>query len=154
MPKRSAGLLLYRQREGALELFLVHPGGPYWAKKDDGAWSIPKGLHEPDEDPLAAARREFQEETGFTAQGECLDLGEFKQPGGKVVRAFALEGDADPAQMKSNVFDMEWPPKSGHRQEFPEADKAGWFTPAEARRKLVKGQVAIVDALLERQRSS
>jgi predicted NUDIX family NTP pyrophosphohydrolase len=150
MPKRSAGLLLYRLRGDAPELFLVHPGGPFWAKKDDGAWSIPKGLYDEGEEPLAAARREFAEETGFTVDGECLDLGEFKQPGRKIVRAFAIAGDADPAQMKSNSFTLEWPPKSGRTQDFPEADRAGWFTPVEARQKLVKGQIAIVDALLER----
>jgi len=132
------------------ELFLVHPGGPFWARKDDGAWSIPKGLYGVDEDPLAAARREFTEETGFTAQGDCLDLGEFKQPSGKIVRVFALAGDADPAAMTSNSFALEWPPKSGRMQDFPEADRAGWFTPEAARRKLVKGQVAIVDALVAR----
>jgi len=150
MPKRSAGLLLYRLRGKNPELFLVHPGGPFWASKDAGAWSIPKGLYEDGEDPLAAARREFAEETGFAATGDCTDLGEFRQPGGKIVRAFAIEGDADPAQLTSNVFVLEWPPKSGRRREFPEVDRAAWFTPEEARAKLVKGQVAIVDALLER----
>jgi predicted NUDIX family NTP pyrophosphohydrolase len=154
MPKRSAGLLLYRLRGGAPELFLIHPGGPFWAKKDDGAWSIPKGLYDEHEDPLAAARREFKEETGFAVDGACLDLGEFRQPGGKIVRAFALAGDADPARMTSNSFALEWPPKSGRLQEFPETDRAGWFAPDEARKKLVKGQIAIVGALLARLGSS
>lgn len=148
MPQYSAGLLLYRLRKGAPEVLLVHPGGPFWAKKDDGAWSIPKGLCDPGEDPLAAARREFAEETGFATQGDCLDLGAFRQPHGKIIHAFACAGDADPAQMKSNSFGLEWPPKSGRVQHFPEADRAAWFAPAEARRKLTKGQVAILDALL------
>lgn len=150
MPKRSAALLLFRRRAGRPELFLVHPGGPFWAKKDDGAWSIPKGLYDENEDPLAAARREFTEETGFSADGDCLDLGAFRQPGGKIIHVFAQEGDADPARMTSNSFTLEWPPKSGRRQDFPEADRAGWFPPEEARRKLVPGQVAIVGALLAR----
>lgn len=150
MPRRSAGILLYRLTGEAPEVFLVHPGGPFWTRKDDGAWSIPKGLYDGSEDPLTAARREFTEETGFVAQGDAVDLGEFKQPGGKIVRAFALKGDADPALMQSNVFALEWPPRSGHLQNFPEADRGGWFTPEEARRKILKGQVAIVDALLAR----
>ncbi len=150
MPRRSAGILLYRMTGQTPEVFLVHPGGPFWVKKDEGAWSIPKGLYDDSEDPLTAARREFTEETGFAALGDAVDLGEFKQPGGKIVRAFALAGDADPARMQSNVFALEWPPRSGRLQNFPEADRGGWFTPEEACRKILKGQVAIVDALLAR----
>lgn len=154
MPKRSAGILLYRLSGTEPEVLLVHPGGPFWAKKDDGAWSIPKGLYEASEDPLAAAQREFTEETGFTAQGAFIDLGAFRQPGGKIVQAYALQGDADPAKLRSNLFAMEWPPRSGRMQDFPEADKAGWFAPDAARRKILKGQVAILDALLARLASS
>ena len=149
MTKRSAGLLLYRGQRDGPELLLVHPGGPFWARKDEGAWSIPKGLCAENEDMQAAAKREFEEETGQAPPGELLDLGEFKQSGGKRVRAYAAEGEFDPAALKSNLFAMEWPPRSGRTQEFPEVDRAGWFSPQEARRKLVKGQVAIVDALLE-----
>src|SRR3982751_4847950 len=113
MPKKSAGLLMYRERAGLLEVFLVHPGGPFWAKKDDGAWSIPKGEYSETEDALEAAKREFAEETGFPVEGEFLALGEVKQPGGKVVIAWALEQDVDPLSIKSNSFELEWPPKSG-----------------------------------------
>jgi predicted NUDIX family NTP pyrophosphohydrolase len=149
MAKQSAGVLLYRRPPKALELFLVHPGGPFWKNKDEGAWTIPKGLIEPGEEPLAAARREFAEETGFTAEGPFLELGAFRQPGGKTVLAWAAEGDADPARLQSNLFSMEWPPRSGRQQEFPEVDRAGWFSPDEARRKLLKGQVALIEALME-----
>lgn len=154
MPKRSAGILLYRLSGAEPEVLLVHPGGPFWAKKDDSAWSIPKGLYEEGEDALAAAQREFTEETGFTAQGDFVDLGAFRQPGGKIVQAYALQGDADPMKLRSNLFAMEWPPGSGRMQDFPEADKAGWFAPDAARRKILKGQVAILDALLSRLASS
>lgn len=150
MTKRSAGILLYRLSRPQPEVLLVHPGGPLWAKKDEGAWSIPKGLYEESEDPLAAAKREFAEETGLTAQGALIDLGAFRQPGGKLIQAYAMQGDADPAKLRSNLFSMEWPPKSGRMQEFPEVDRAGWFAPDVARRKLVKGQRAILDALLQR----
>ena len=142
--------MLYRGPRDGPELLLVHPGGPFWARKDEGAWSIPKGLCAENEDMQAAAKREFEEETGQAPSGELLDLGEFKQSGGKRVRAYAARGEFDPAALKSNLFAMEWPPRSGRTQEFPEVDRAGWFSPQEARRKLVKGQVAIVDALLER----
>lgn len=155
MPKRSAGLLLFRRKEQELELLLVHPGGPFWAKKDDGAWSIPKGLYDETEDPLAAARREFEEETGRPPPARAIALGHFKQPGGKVITAFAAEGDFDLTLFRSNLFSMEWPPKSGKRAEFPEADRAGWFTPADAVRKVTKGQVPIVQTLLQKlERSS
>jgi predicted NUDIX family NTP pyrophosphohydrolase len=148
MPKRSAGLLLFRRKGRELELLLVHPGGPFWAKKDDGAWSIPKGLYEETDDAFAAARREFEEETGCSPPAEAIALGSFKQPGGKVIAAWGAEGDFDLSLFRSNLFSMEWPPKSGKLAEFPEADRAGWFTPAEALRKLTKGQVPILQALL------
>ena len=141
---------MYRRTGEAPEVFLVHPGGPFWAKKDAGAWSIPKGLYDENEDPLAAAKREFEEETGFVADGAFMELGEFKQPGGKIIVAWAVEGDGDPAALKSNVFAMEWPPKSGRTAEFPEADRAAWLRPREAMRKIVKGQRAILAALFRR----
>lgn len=150
MAKQSAGILLYRRNRQSLELLLVHPGGPFWTKKDIGAWTIPKGLIEPGEEPLTAARREFAEETGFTVSGPFLELGAFRQPGGKTVLAWAAEGDANPARLSSNLFSMEWPPRSGRQQEFPEVDRAGWFTPDEARVKILKGQIPIIDALVER----
>jgi len=128
----------------------VHPGGPFWAKKDLGAWSLPKGEYARQEDPLNAALREFEEETSFRLEpGNLLPLGELKQPSGKIVTAWALEKDVDAALVKSNLFAMEWPPKSGQRQEFPEVDRAGWFPLAEARQKLLKGQVAFLDRLME-----
>jgi predicted NUDIX family NTP pyrophosphohydrolase len=148
MPKRSAGLLLFR-RSGELEIFLVHPGGPFWARKDDGAWSLPKGEYSEEEDALLAAKREFLEETGFRVEGDFLPLGELKQPGGKVVTAWAVEGNIDAALVKSNTFSLEWPPKSGRTQEFPEVDRAAWIPVAMARVKLLKGQVEFVDRLLE-----
>ncbi len=140
MTKQSAGILLYRGAGSSCEVLLVHPGGPFWAKKDDGAWSIPKGLIEPGEDPLQAARREFAEETGFVPEGEYVPLGVFRQPDGKLVHAWAVRGDFDPRQLKSNTFTMEWPPKSGQMREFPEADRAAWFAPEAALRKITKGQ--------------
>ena len=140
MPERSAGILLYRRRPGGPEVLLVHPGGPYWARKDDGAWSIPKGLIGPHEAPLAAALREFAEETGHVPTGTCRLVGDFRQPGGKVVTVFALAGDLDLATFRSNSFTMEWPPRSGRMAEFPEADRAAWFSLPEAERKVVKGQ--------------
>jgi predicted NUDIX family NTP pyrophosphohydrolase len=148
MPKRSAGLLLFR-RSGELEIFLVHPGGPFWARKDDGAWSLPKGEYSEEEDALPAAKREFLEETGFRVEGDYLPLGELKQPGGKIVTAWAVEGDMDASLVKSNTFSLEWPPKSGKTKEFPEVDRAAWFPAAMARIKLLKGQVEFVDRLLE-----
>ena len=149
MRKRSAGLLMYRRASPALELLLVHPGGPFWAKKDEGAWSIPKGEYDAGEEALAVAKREFAEEVGAVPDGKFLDLGEVAQRGGKRVRAFALEGDFDVAQLHSNTFEIEWPPKSGRRQSFPEVDRAGWFAPDIARRKVVAGQRPFIDRLLD-----
>lgn len=141
---------MYRRRDGRLEVFLVHPGGPFWAKKDAGAWSIPKGEYAEGEEPLAAAQREFEEETGFVARGNFVELGAVKQPGGKVVRAWAAEGDCDPSALKSNVFEMEWPPRSGKVASFPEVDRAAWFSVEEARERILKGQVPLLDALVNR----
>lgn len=150
MAKISAGILLYRLADHGPELLLVHPGGPFWARKDDGAWSIPKGLVDPGEDHQAAARREFAEETGFAPLGNLVPLGLFRQPGGKEIAAFALEGEFDPAGLKSNTFSLEWPPRSGRLQEFLEVDRAGWFSPEEATAKLLPGQRPILVALLHR----
>jgi predicted NUDIX family NTP pyrophosphohydrolase len=147
MPKESAGLLMFRRRAGGPEVLLVHPGGPFWAKKDQGAWSIPKGEYEPGEDPLVAARREFAEETGIVPEGEFVALSPLRQAGGKTVRAFALEGDCDPQAIRSNSFLMEWPPRSGRQQEFPEVDRAGWFPLEEAKQKLLAAQAALVEEL-------
>jgi len=150
MPKHTAGLLLYRRRRGRIEVFLVHPGGPFWRNKDDAAWSIPKGEYDPPEAPLAAAKREVAEETGFEIDGDFLELTPRKQPGGKTVFAWAIERDVDAAAIRSNTFAMEWPPRSGRTQEFPEVDRAAWFDLPTARRKIHKGQVAILDELEER----
>jgi predicted NUDIX family NTP pyrophosphohydrolase len=147
MPKMSAGLLLFREVSGNLEVLLVHPGGPFWAKKDQGAWSIPKGEFDSDEDPLDAARREFQEETGFTAAGDAIPLEPLRQPSGKVVYAWAMQLDLDPAGLKSNTFSTEWPPKSGRQREFPEVDRAAWFAIDTARHKILKGQAGFLDQL-------
>jgi predicted NUDIX family NTP pyrophosphohydrolase len=145
---KSAGLLLYRRRQGRIEVLLGHMGGPFWARKDERGWSIPKGEHPETEDALTAARREFAEETGTRPpDGPTLDLGEVRQSGGKRVTAWAVEGDLDPAAVRSNTFLLEWPPRSGRRQEFPEIDRAGWFDLDTARRKIVKGQVTLVDRL-------
>ncbi len=144
--KNSAGLLLYRRR-GELELFLVHPGGPFWAKKDIGSWTIPKGEIIEGEEPLEAAKREFFEETGFEINGNFQQLNAIKQAGGKIVQAWAIEADCDPAQLQSNRFAMEWPPKSGKTRDFPEVDRGGWFTLAEARTKILGGQIALIDQL-------
>lgn len=140
---------MYRRSGGALELLLVHPGGPFWTKKDEGAWSIPKGEYDAGEEALAVARREFAEEVGVVPDGKFLDLGEVVQGGGKRVHAFALEGDFDVAQLHSNTFEIEWPPKSGRRQSFPEVDRAGWFAPDIARRKVLAGQRPFIDRLLD-----
>jgi predicted NUDIX family NTP pyrophosphohydrolase len=152
MAKRSAGILLYRTGSGGdPEMLLVHPGGPFWAKKDAGSWSIPKGEFDDAEDARACALREFEEETGTALPpGELIELGEVRQKGGKVVTAWAAEGDLDAEGIRSNTFTMEWPPKSGRTAEFPEIDRAGWFTPDEAREKLVPAQAELLDRLLER----
>jgi predicted NUDIX family NTP pyrophosphohydrolase len=152
MPKRSAGLLLYRRRsDGEVEVMAVHMGGPAWARKDEGAWSIPKGEYSADEDPLRVARREFEEEIGRPPpEGPLLALGEIRQAGGKVVTAWALEADIDVSEIESNTFELEWPPRSGRLREFPEVDRAGWFDVETARRKLVRAQGCLLDALRER----
>jgi predicted NUDIX family NTP pyrophosphohydrolase len=147
MAKVSAGLLMYRKRGAVLEVFLAHPGGPFFEKKDTGVWGIPKGEIDEGENALAAAQREFTEETGFKAQGLFLPLTPVKQKGGKIVQAWAVEGDCDPTQMKSNMFTMEWPPHSGRQQEFPEVDRAGWFRMAEAKQKINPAQIAFLDEL-------
>ncbi len=147
MPRKSAGLLLYRFTS-EVEFFLVHPGGPFWAKKDDGAWSIPKGEFEDNEDPLEAAIREFKEETGFDVSGSFIPLTPVKQSSGKVIYAFALEYNLDAYKIKSNTFTMEWPPKSGRQQEFPEVDRGEWFNAETSRIKLNKGQVPILEEAL------
>ena len=147
MAKTSAGILLYRMRNKFLEVFLVHPGGPFWAKKDDGAWSIPKGEFDDNEDPLKAARREFKEETGTALDGKFIELSPVKQKSGKVVYAWAVKGDIDPTKISSNNFEMEWPPRSGKMRSFPEVDKADWFTLDKAKRKMNAGQVALLDDL-------
>jgi predicted NUDIX family NTP pyrophosphohydrolase len=148
----SAGILMYRSRRGELEVLLVHPGGPFWRNKDDGAWSIPKGLCKEGEDPLQAAGREFEEETGRRVDGRFMPLGGFKQSGGKTVTAWAVEGDFDTAALRSNTFSIEWPPRFGRQQAFPEVDRAQWFSPGEARNKLLRRQVPILEALLTRLR--
>jgi predicted NUDIX family NTP pyrophosphohydrolase len=149
VPKLSAGLLVYRRTAGGVEVLLVHPGGPFWAKKDDGAWSVPKGEYGPGEDPFEVALREFEEELGSAPPdpADARSLGELRQPSGKVVTAWAVEGDVDVRDVRSNTFEMEWPPRSGRTQEFPEVDRAGWFGAGEARRKLLRGQLGFVDRL-------
>ena len=151
MARRSAGILLHRGGADRREVLLVHPGGPFWAKRDDGAWSIPKGEYADGEDPLAAARREFEEELGSALPGdaELRALGEVRQKNGKRVAAWAAEGDLDASAARSNTFEMEWPPRSGRRQEFPEIDRAEWFTLAQAREKLLPAQEAFLDRLEE-----
>ena len=151
MTRRSAGLLLYRRRGDALEVLLAHPGGPLWAAKDEGAWSLPKGEADPGElDDEAVARREFEEETGHPAPaGPSTALGDVRLRSGKVIRAWALEGDLDPALATSSTFELEWPPRSGRRREFPEVDRVAWFDPPTARRKLNPAQAAFVDRLVD-----
>ena len=148
MPKRSAGMLMYRRAGARLEVLLVHPGGPFWAKKDLGAWSLPKGEYAAGEEPLAVAMREFEEETGARPSGDFLPLGESVQPGRKIVTAWAVEGDFDVGALKSNLFEMEWPPKSGRKTSFPEVDRAEWFSIEDARKKILPGQSAFLDRLL------
>jgi len=144
MPRQSAGILLFRRAGGIVQFLLVHPGGPFWSKKDEGAWSIPKGLYEEPENAIDAARREFCEETGATIAADLAELGKFKQPGGKVISAWAAESDFDVADLRSNSFSLEWPPKSGKQTEFPEVDRAGWFSLTEAAAKITKGQLPIL----------
>ena len=150
MPQKSAGLLIHRHIAGVFEFLLVHPGGPFWARKDEGAWSIPKGLIGDNEDELAAAKREAEEELGVAVDGDFRPLGSYKQPGGKIVIAWSVEADIDANAIKSNMFSMEWPPKSGRLKEFPEVDRAGWFSLPEAGLKILKGQRAMLDDFLER----
>ncbi len=147
MAKKSAGLVMYRKRNGEIEALLVHPGGPIWAKKDVGVWSIPKGEIDSGKDALTTAQREFEEETGMQPQGEFLPLGTIKQKSGKLVRAWAFEGDCDPASIKSNTFQIEWPPHSGKKQEYPEVDRAEFFGLVEARRKINPAQAPLLDEL-------
>jgi predicted NUDIX family NTP pyrophosphohydrolase len=147
MPKQSAGILLYRTHP-KLQVFLVHPGGPFFKNKDDGHWSIPKGEYLEDEDPLSAAKREFSEETGQQVTGDFTDLGSVKLKSCKVIRAFAVEGDMNHERIESNLFEMDWPPRSGKMHSFPEVDRAAWFTPDEARVKLNAAQIKFVDNLI------
>jgi predicted NUDIX family NTP pyrophosphohydrolase len=144
---RSAGLLMFRWQDGRLEVFLVHPGGPFWAKKDLGAWSIPKGNYLESESPLDAARREFEEETGFTAQGPFIELASLVQVGGKTVSAWAFEGDCNPAELRSNLCTIVWPPRSQRTMEISEVDRGEWFSIAEARQRILRGQAPFLDAL-------
>lgn len=154
MPKQSAGVLLFRERNGHLEVLLVHPGGPVWAKKDAGAWSIPKGEFGSGEDPRDAAFRELKEETGWSPTGDVTPLAPVRQDGGKQVYAWAMEAYLDPATLRSNSFSMEWPPKSGKQREFPEVDRAEWFGLKVAREKILRGQLALLDDLERKLRLS
>ena len=147
MPKLSGGLLMYRVNGGALQVLLVHPGGPFFQNQDDGAWSIPKGEPGAGEELLDAAQREFAEETGLKASPPFIELSPITQKGGKVVQAWAFAGDCDPGQLRSNTFTLEWPPRSGRVQEFPEIDRAGWFDLAEARRKIKAAQIPLLEEL-------
>jgi predicted NUDIX family NTP pyrophosphohydrolase len=147
MPKKSAGLLMYKIRNGVLEVLLVHPGGPFWTKKDSGAWFLPKGEVAPDENELAAAKREFEEETGLKPVGPFVELGSVKHKSGKLVTAWAFEGDCDPSALKSNTFTLEWPPRSGKKQEFPEVDRAAFFTVEGAREKIHPGEFELIARL-------
>jgi predicted NUDIX family NTP pyrophosphohydrolase len=147
VPPQSAGLLLVRRREDGVEVFLVHPGGPFWRNKDLGAWSIPKGAPEHGEDLLDAARRELREETGFAVDGPFAALAPVRQPGGKVVHAWAVEADVDPSRVVSNTFPLEWPPRSGRTQQFPEVDRAAWFPIDEARRRILRGLAPLLEEL-------
>jgi len=148
--KRSAGILLYRRNRGGLEVFLAHPGGPFWTRRDLGAWTIPKGEIDEGEDPLVAARREFEEEIGVALSGDFHALTPIRQKGGKLVLAWAVEGDCDAANIRSNVFAMEWPPRSGKQAEFPEVDRAGWFAIPEAKEKILPAQIPLLEELLGR----
>lgn len=149
MTKLSAGILLYRLREGVLEVLVVHPGGPFWQRKDEGAWSIPKGEHGDDDDPFDHAKREFEEELGSTPPADgYIPLGEIKQPSGKIVSCWAVSGSLDASAIRSNTFEMEWPRGSGKMKEFPEVDRAGWFSLNEARAKVLKGHTGFLDRLV------
>lgn len=148
MASQSAGILLYRIKDNNLELFLVHPGGPFWQKKDLGAWSIPKGEFSDNEDPFAAAKREFEEETGMALSGNFTELTPVKQKAGKLIYTWAMQGDIDPATISSNCFSMEWPPQSGKWKKFPEVDKAEWFEVDEAKQKINPAQATLIDELL------
>ena len=147
MAKRSAGLLLFRRRGEVIEVFLVHPGGPFWAKKELGAWSIPKGEFAEGEDPLAAAQREFTEETGFAAPRDAVALGELKQAGGKMVMVWAAEGDCDPEKLVSNRCEIEWPPRSGRKMEIPEVDRGAWYAMDKARERILQSQQPFLERL-------
>ena len=148
MAKKTAGILLFRETLRDLEVLLVHPGGPFWKNKDEGAWSIPKGMVDEGEDPFEAAKREFHEETGGTAEGEPITLEPLRQKSGKVLHVWAMRGAFDPASLKSNTFSTEWPPKSGRQQEYPEVDRAAWFPMEEAGRRILQGQAALLRELL------
>jgi len=148
MAKQTAGILVYRRRQGAVEVFLAHPGGPFWAKKDLAAWSIPKGEFLDRESPLDAARREFAEEIGQSVNGAFIALTPCKPPGGKIIHAFAVEGEVDADKVQSNLFEMEWPPHSGKMQSFPEVDRGAWFGIDDARKRLHKGQLPILEELI------
>ena len=148
MAKQAAGILLFRRGKAGVEVLLAHPGGPLWARKDYGAWTLPKGQFTAGELPLDAARREFEEEMGSAPSGEFQSLGTLKQPSGKVIHAWAAEADFDCSSVKSNLFSMEWPPKSGQMEEFPEIDRAGWFPIDQARMRILKGQAPFLDRLL------
>ena len=150
MKKKSAGILMYKRSGKALLLLLVHPGGPLWARKDIGAWSIPKGEYKEGEEPLAAAKREFCEELGAEPTGEFWELGALVQPSRKEIIAWAVEADFPVAELKSNTFELEWPPKSGQKKKFPEVDRTEWFNPTEARQKILAGQAEFIDRLLAR----
>jgi predicted NUDIX family NTP pyrophosphohydrolase len=150
LTKRSAGLLMYRRRQDELEVFLVHPGGPFWQDKDAGAWTVPKGEYAAKEDSLDAAKREFQEETGFPVGTNFLELGEIRQASGKLVTAWAFEGDCDPAKLVSNLCQIEWPPRSGRQIEIPEVDRGKWFSIPAARERILKSQEPFLDALLRK----
>lgn len=151
MPARSAGIVLFRQSgDAGLSVLLVHPGGPIWARRDLGAWSVPKGEYDGGEDPLAAARREYEEELGSVApRGDALPLGEIRQKSGKLVRAWGLAGELDTGSVRSNTFELEWPPRSGRIQSFPEVDRAEWFTLSEARRRIIPAQIPLLERLAE-----
>lgn len=154
MSKVSAGLLMYRVRSGEVEFLLAHPGGPFWQDRDAGAWTIPKGVIQPGEEPLAAARREFEEEVGFKPEGRFIELTPIRQRSGKIVHAWAFEGDCDPSCIKSNLFQMEWPPKSGKFESVPEIDRACFFRMSEAKRKINPAQIPLLEELLCKRRNA